>query len=1260
MKIKGRRIVAWLLAFAMAFAMQPIGVSAAAITPVAVGDEEVTEYEPGHVWEDPDYDVYQHLEVFPNTKVAHFNNAPTKRFVTTYMNNGREDFESWNPGYAISEDETLVEDGNGIFKDDTLDAVVDGKYIAVLSPTMTVEDEDGEEIVLTPTKIADVNWNVVDGSGKDVTSYFKCTSNKDSDKVSETVGSAQGLRIEYSIQKKSDYTATLSFYANFSIYDKQADAASEQSKWHKFTYTLTGSSKYGFRLYLFDYKENGTEEYMDKDDATRTITWDLTDVEPEAHPGYTFMGWTTERNGSEVTNTDSYSQTWTRIGSDRHPMYPVDDARSTAVLYPVWEDAEQFEHTLSYDLKGGAWRNGVNDQTITQESWEESVKINVTNETPVRSGFTFLGWTDKSDGTTSNVKAGAIIDVPKEGKVLYALWSEVPKEDDKYFIKVWGIPEENQDFTFTGPTEDNPVVITIESDKVNKAGSFATYTFDSSQIDTWFSGYGNTYSTTVQGSVVASENGYHSTATKYTISWDNEDGGTINVVYVLSGFYCQVNYFNQKNDKSPIKSDAVYSGTPITKVTIDPPAKENTDEFEFKGWNLTGNATDECKTEFETNGMAKVDLYAVFTPYQSEYVVKHNYYVIDAAGNKTLEGSISDDPVTDDVGKKIGYNPSSDVRILISPKATAAYEHGEHDYRIEGATDNNVVVKKDETVTYELNYVRDECVGGVTFTVEYSIYDGEGNLQARETKIQSGTYVEGTKVSVDKATGNIVVNGAKDGNGTIELNGVYSGNAFTYEIADASPEVEIAHTNIAKYTVKAEYRLGAANPNDGKTSVTVKHEYYLEDKSGNLTKEGETEETFNNIDVDTVIDKAFHDGKHNPEDAIVYEKDGMKHTYREYELTQGVKATADGKAVLTIKYKRAAAVKFTVRHEYYLLNEGSTRLLEKTDNVVMEGEPGQRICCYPSAIGVIKIDQRPTTQMFGTDATYVYASCSPEMEIAADGSTVYNIQYERRNTGTETPVVTTTSYTVNHEYYLIDANGNQTKEGTFTETGTGTVGGKIGMTSDGTQGYIVINPRYVYTVSGMTYTYTKFQDEATKTIAEGNSTIYTIKYMRQNTTDGTRLGSYKVYHDLYKQNDQGVWTLERRVEEDVKMAAVGSVVGVKTEGNTTVTVGVEKKVFKETSGNKVKEYQFQTATNPVTLEADKMAEIILTYHYNEYDVVPAQQPTGSGNNTQAPESNDAPKTGDNFRMSAMMPLSGLVSLVCIGGLVKGKKKEEDQ
>ena len=114
--------------------------------------------------------------------------------------------------------------------------------------------------------------------------------------------------------------------------------------------------------------------------------------------GYFFIGWNTKADGSG----DNYS--------DGQNIQPTEDL----TLYAQWEKIQYF--TVSFDANGGTG-------SMSSMTFGKGETKTLTANTFTRTGYTFIGWNTKSDGSgTSYTNKQSI--TPTENLTLYAQWEE--------------------------------------------------------------------------------------------------------------------------------------------------------------------------------------------------------------------------------------------------------------------------------------------------------------------------------------------------------------------------------------------------------------------------------------------------------------------------------------------------------------------------------------------------------------------------------------------------------------------------------------------------------------------------------------------------------------------------------------------------------------------------------------------------------------------------------------------------------------------
>ena len=124
---------------------------------------------------------------------------------------------------------------------------------------------------------------------------------------------------------------------------------------------------------------------------------------------YYLAGWDTDPSGQTVV----YSP-----GSNVRV-----DFGDNITLYAVWR---QYTFVLSFDTQGGS----PQPSNISKTSGNTSESLGpIPSYTMVKGGYSFLGWSDASGGSTSSdvdYSVGDYVTVQPEGKTIYAVWESIP------------------------------------------------------------------------------------------------------------------------------------------------------------------------------------------------------------------------------------------------------------------------------------------------------------------------------------------------------------------------------------------------------------------------------------------------------------------------------------------------------------------------------------------------------------------------------------------------------------------------------------------------------------------------------------------------------------------------------------------------------------------------------------------------------------------------------------------------------------------
>lgn len=168
------------------------------------------------------------------------------------------------------------------------------------------------------------------------------------------------------------------------------------------TYTNNGRATlyavWSAKTYTISYNANGGSGGPASQTKYHGIKLLLSSIEPTRN-GYTFLGW-----GVSSSSTS--------------PTYQPGDWYNSNVsrtLYAIWQKNGPATYTVSYNANGGSGAPG--SQTKTQD-----VTLTLSSTRPIRSGYTFLGWSTSSSATSASYQPGGSY-TANSSVTLYAVWS---------------------------------------------------------------------------------------------------------------------------------------------------------------------------------------------------------------------------------------------------------------------------------------------------------------------------------------------------------------------------------------------------------------------------------------------------------------------------------------------------------------------------------------------------------------------------------------------------------------------------------------------------------------------------------------------------------------------------------------------------------------------------------------------------------------------------------------------------------------------
>lgn len=157
--------------------------------------------------------------------------------------------------------------------------------------------------------------------------------------------------------------------------------------------------------YTVSYNANGGSNAPASQIKTEGTDLTLSNSIPE-RTGYTFLGWGTSSISATVTYQpgDTYSQ------------------EANIILYAKWRKGI----ILTYNGNGASSSVPYNVTGYCYNA-ETSYTFTISDKIPIKSGYSFLGWSKSSTATSASYHEGDKITL-KENTTLYAVWEEIPPE----------------------------------------------------------------------------------------------------------------------------------------------------------------------------------------------------------------------------------------------------------------------------------------------------------------------------------------------------------------------------------------------------------------------------------------------------------------------------------------------------------------------------------------------------------------------------------------------------------------------------------------------------------------------------------------------------------------------------------------------------------------------------------------------------------------------------------------------------------------
>lgn len=247
-----------------------------------------------------------------------------------------------------------------------------------------------------------------------------------------------------------------------------------------------------------------------------------------SHPGYTFLGWNTEKNGSG---------TYIKAGNKPDTSDPlkysdlVTGGATSVTLYAQWgaydpengADMNQEAVTVTFD------GNGTTQKPVTKEAnpknkypqLGDSIGTDNMPNNPERTDYTFAGWNTKADGTGTTVTGTTVFDASLDGvtavgdgtytSTVYAQWTPT---DPSSAVTV----KFNKNTDGTGKSADDVVTLSIVSGDSLGAAMPADPTNGTYAFEGWYAGSVTDGKVTTSGSKLTSSTAI-SAHTTYYAKW---------------------------------------------------------------------------------------------------------------------------------------------------------------------------------------------------------------------------------------------------------------------------------------------------------------------------------------------------------------------------------------------------------------------------------------------------------------------------------------------------------------------------------------------------------------------------------------------------------------------------------------------------------------------------------------------------------------------------------------------------------------------
>ena len=318
--------------------------------------------------------------------------------------------------------------------------------------------------------------------------------------------------------------------------------------------------------YTISYNANGGSGAPGSQTKTHGTDLKLSSTKPTRN-GYNFSKWTTGKDGSgtsyapEATYNANASITlyaqwisackWTTADACQkaNPGYMC---KSTGTDGACWDVDKPSTYTISYNANGGSGAPGSQTKT-------HGTDLKLSSTKPTRSGYTFVNWNTKSDGSGTNYASGATYNT-NANITLYAIWKTNSSGGDTTTKYTVSYNANGGSGTPSNQTKTQGTNLVLSSTKPTRSG----YTFV--KWNTKGDGTGKSYAPGATYSTDAN-------LTLYAIWKTNASGGPITKKYTIK-FDANGGTGTTKEVVCDYGSKCTLTGNAFTR-----------DGYEFTGWN---------------------------------------------------------------------------------------------------------------------------------------------------------------------------------------------------------------------------------------------------------------------------------------------------------------------------------------------------------------------------------------------------------------------------------------------------------------------------------------------------------------------------------------------------------------------------------------------------------------------------------------------------------------------------------------------------